>query len=108
VSVCDGGAWVVTRYPDGTEVHAHPNHRPDDEKRAAALGYPDVEAMTLDHDVLHERLARAAGLPYSPTLYGLAHGQPAPPALAALEEAAVLAYARFVNAARSYADGPPV
>ena len=94
---CLGKAWVVTRYPDGTEVHAHPNHRPDDEARAEALGYADVEEMTLDHDPLHTRLAVALGLPHSPTLWGLAHGEPADPIVAGAEEEMVLAAQRFLR-----------
>lgn len=94
---CDGTAWVVTRYSDGTEVLAHPMHRPEDEALAVELGYPDVDEMTLFHDPLHERLARALGLPHSPTLWALAHGQPAP-ACAAHEEAMVLAAQKFMNA----------
>lgn len=99
LSACAGTAWVVTRYPDGTEVHAHPRHGPEDEARAVALGYVDVDEMTLDHDRLHSRLAAALGLRCSPTLWALAHGEPAP-ACAGAEEALVLAAQRFLNLAR--------
>lgn len=96
--VCTGKAWVVTRYPDGTEVHAHPNHGPEDVVRAHVLGYRgNVSAMTLEHDPLHTRLAMALGLPHSPTLWGLAHGTPVDAVLVDAEEAMVLAAQRFLQ-----------
>lgn len=99
--ICSGGAWVVTRYPDGTEVHAHPNHRPEDVALAAELGYGgNVDEMTLWHDPIHTRLCWALGIGHSPTLFGLAHGEPADPVVAAAEEAMVLAAQRFLNLAR--------
>lgn len=97
---CAGTAWVVTRYPDGTEVHAHPQHGPEDEARAVALGYPGVGSMTVEHDPLHTLLAVTLGLGVSPTLWAVAHGLPVDPVLAEAEEAMVLAAQRFLNLAR--------
>lgn len=97
---CPGTAWVVTIYPDGTEVHAHPQHGADDVARAASLEYPDVGAMTLDHDPFHERLARALGLPHSPTLWAVGHDTPVDSKLASAEEDAVMAVQRFMQLAR--------
>lgn len=93
---CDGGAWVVTRYPDGSEVHAHPQHGPEDEARARALGYPHVGAMTFDHDRLHSLLAWALTHQASPVLRAVAGGAQAPAEVAEAEEAMVLAVQRFV------------
>lgn len=100
---CPGTAWVVVRYADGTEVHAHPSHGPEDYAQAWSLGYPDVEAMTFDHDRLHEHLARVLGLPHSPVLWAVAHQLP-PPAFAAYEESMVLAAQRFMNEAATWAN----
>lgn len=97
---CDGRAWVVTRYPDGTEVHAHPQHGPEDVARAAALGYPNVDLMTLAHDPLHSLLCFVLLCGVSPTLNGLAHGRRTDPALADAEEQLVLAAQRFLQLAR--------
>jgi hypothetical protein len=42
--VCDGDAWIVTRYADGTEVHAPPQPPPrktkPESKRSASLNRP--------------------------------------------------------------------
>jgi hypothetical protein len=73
-----GPAWCVTRFPDGTEVHAHPSHTDEQAGAARALGYSHVGEMTRDHDLLHSVIAEARGLPYSPVLWALAHGEPAP------------------------------
>lgn len=95
---CPGTAWVVTRYTDGTEVHAHPQHGPDDTALAIELGYGgDVDEMTLWHDPIHTRLCFALGLEHSPTLWALAHGAP-PPGCATQEEVMVLAAQRFLKA----------
>lgn len=97
--ICPGGAWIVTRYPDGTEVHAHPNHGPDDIARAASLGYPNVDYMTLDHDPLHTLLCHVLlGRP-SPTLHALAH-KAMSPAAAGAEEEMVLAAQKWLNEVR--------
>lgn len=85
-----GPAWIVTRFEDGTEVHAHPVYDANSLALAAELGYGDgeeaVDAMTRHHDYLHSALAVAQGLPYSPTLWAVAHDQPMPDGVAAEEE----------------------
>lgn len=96
-TACSGAAWVVTRFPDGTEVHAHPQHGPEDEARARALGYPDVGAMTFDHDQLHSLLAWALAHRCSPVLAALAEGSAATGEVAEAEEAMVLAVQRFLT-----------
>lgn len=96
---CPGTAWVVTRYPDGTEVHAHPQHGPGDVARAIALGYPNVEYMTLDHDPLHTLLCQVLTGRPSPVLRAQALRGPTP-AGASAEEELVLAAQRWLNERR--------
>lgn len=73
--------------------------------RAWELGYGgDVEAMTLDHDPLHSRLAVALGLERSPTLWAVAHGLELSAELTAAEEAMVLAAQRFLRLATERGD----
>lgn len=91
-----GPSWVVTRYDDGTEVHAHPNGRDEDLARAAELGYPGDDEMTRDHDMLHSLIAEARGWPHSRVLWALAHNEPSPDC-ADDEEALALFVAKFAN-----------
>lgn len=97
--VVRGPSWVVTRFPDGTEVHAHPDTAdPSQPPRATSLGYPDVEAMTRDHDALHTLVAVAAlGLDRSPVLYGVATGDYAARHQVELEERLVLLLQRVAQ-----------
>jgi hypothetical protein len=96
-----GPSWVVTHFPGGAELHAHANY--DDESRLQAdkLGYGSgdegVEAMTRDHDVFHSLLAEARGLPYSPTLFGVATNDPVDPEYAHEEECIVFLMQRLAN-----------
>lgn len=105
---CTGLAWVVTRFPDGSEVHAHPQHGEQDEARARALGYPDVAAMTFDHDRLHSLLAWALAHEASPVLRAVAGGAAVDPELVEAEESMVLAVQRFAAllAARGTREAP--
>ncbi len=93
---CHGGAWVVTKYPDGVEVHAHPRHDPDDMARADALGYPNVDAMTLDHDPLHQVVSRVLRGEASRVPTGSVDAE-----LAGAEEDVVLAVQRYLNVLRA-------
>lgn len=98
---CEGGAWVVTKFPGGVEVHAHPQHGPDDEVRADALGYPHVGAMTLEHDPLHTVVCHVLFNEPSIVLrHLLGLVDPADEVLAA-EEQVVLAVQRYLNLVRS-------
>lgn len=97
VEVFDG--LVRTTLPDGTPVHAVPNHTPEDVARAHALGYEgDVWAMTRDHDHFHAMLANTLGLRESPALRAAVTGQASD--LSGAEEEVVLALQRFVNLCR--------
>ena len=92
-----GRGWCCVTLPNGKAVHARPDA--DSPRMAEALGYgADVDRMTHDHDALHALLTDWLGLPYSFSLMAAA-GEPIDPALAAEEEAAVLALQRFVRAA---------
>jgi hypothetical protein len=62
VEVNDTDRWLVTRFDDGSELHAHPNHDHASIVRAYALGYlGDTWAMSRDHELAHHYLAAIAG-----------------------------------------------
>jgi hypothetical protein len=64
---------------------------------ARRLGYPSVNQMVIEHDLLHMWIAQQSGLPWSPVLHGLAFGDSPPADLAASEEADALALAHALN-----------
>lgn len=92
-----GPCWAVTQLPSGATVHAHPDGSEEQAKIARDFGYPDVCALTRDHDALHSWLCAALGLPVS---YALAQaaGEPTDARLAGLEEDAVLCLQKFWRA----------
>src|SRR5947209_2625946 len=68
--------FTETVFPDGTRVPAYPTGCPDQLKMAKALGYDaDLARMCREHEVLHTWLCELFGLPYSPTLWAVAHNQ---------------------------------
>lgn len=74
-----GQRFVVTRFEDGTEIHAWSVYDETSMKTARDLGYQGtdeevIDAMTREHDLTHTVLAVARGLRYSPTLWRVAHG----------------------------------
>jgi hypothetical protein len=92
-----GDSWVVTRLPNGREVHAHPDG--ESLRMAKELGYgEDVAALTRDHDLLHSIICDTLGLPYSPALMKQAGEKGIDPLLVGLEEAAILAVQKFKRA----------
>jgi imidazolonepropionase-like amidohydrolase len=91
------GAWVVTTYPDGTQVHAHPNHDADSYATAWELGHESVQDMTYWHDQIHSLIAWAVLGTNSPVLWSVAHQEEIDPEMLALEEAAVLALQKWRN-----------
>lgn len=94
LQVCQ--TWVITRLPNGQEVHAHP--REDQADTAMELGYgTDIEAMTRDHDPLHSRLMDWLKAPYSYSLM-LAAGCDVDRHIAGLEEEAVMAVQKLKKA----------
>lgn len=93
---------LVTVFPDGSFLDAIPHSTPSYKLTARELGYPDdLEGcweMCRDHELGHSFLAARVGLPWSPTLYAVAHGETFE--RAAQEEAAVLAFQRLLTARR--------
>jgi hypothetical protein len=89
--------WVETDIPGLETLYACPMA----EQREAAddLGYDgDVDGLTRDHDFLHAWLADVLGLPASYSLTAAAGGT-VDQAVAAAEEAAVMALQRFARLA---------
>lgn len=96
-----GPSWVVTRFPDGAEVHAHPDGTELQTATARALGYGDdqaaVDRMNREHDLLHTVVADARGWPRSQTLWGVAHGKYAPREVSDDEERIVMLVQRLLQ-----------
>jgi hypothetical protein len=78
-----GLGWVVTTWPDGTAVHAHPDVgelREQQIATAKALGYDRSHitdarmqaALIVDHEVLHSLVADALGRTSSVALHSQA------------------------------------
>lgn len=73
-----GAGWVVTTWPDGTALHAHPAVGELGDQQvatAAALGYAGLgaqAAMVVDHELLHSLVADALGRPSSVALHSQA------------------------------------
>lgn len=93
-----GPTWTVTRWPDGAELHAHPDGTEEQAAIARSLGYgDDVGRMNADHDALHTLLAVTDGHDHSPTLRGVAEGRYVPRAVSDAEEARVLLVQRLLQ-----------
>ena len=66
--------YVETRFADGTKVGSTPNRDAHSLRTAQRLGYgDDTWAMSRDHEIAHTWLAHLDGLPWSPTMWRLAH-----------------------------------
>jgi hypothetical protein len=66
----------VTQFPDSAKLPAAPEDTEAYRATARELGYgDDVRRMCIEHEASHSFLAHAAGLPFSPTLYGEAVGR---------------------------------
>jgi hypothetical protein len=93
--------YVETRFPDGTRVGSTPNTDRHSLQMATSLGYGnDTFAMSRDHEVAHTWLAHCAGLPWSRTMWRLAHpyGDDLPDdSEVAEEEAMVLRFQRRLD-----------
>lgn len=94
-------AW--TTFPDGTKLVAAPNFDDDSVDLACDLGYDSTWAMSRDHELLHTIIAFTSGLPYSPTLWKVAHPED-PDNISnrevAIEEAAVLHAQKLLRSQR--------
>lgn len=84
---------VLIKVPDNKDVDA----ALDQMNQARTLGYPTVEQMVCEHDLLHMWLAYNRGLPYSPVVYHTISNTPADPAELAMEEADVLGLTYYIN-----------
>jgi hypothetical protein len=95
--------FCSTRYPGLPPVDAAPHDTDAYRARARSLGYrDDTAAMSREHEAAHHLMARLLGLPYSPTMYGIAlHAAAEGPYWPAWrdEECAVLALQRFARSA---------
>ena len=72
--------YVETLFPeDDTKCPSIPQYNTPEIKTAEELGYgtrmEDVKRMTIEHEILHTFLCESCGLPYSPTLWSVAHNQ---------------------------------
>lgn len=104
--------WCRVTFGDGTEIVSTPNYNDESVARAESLGYTlttpigsdfsmtIVWEMTKDHDLLHMHLAQCDGLEHSPTLYGVATGNPVSLEEALAEERRVFAATRLMNLGR--------
>lgn len=95
--------WVETIFSDQSRVTAAPHDTPAYYAQAAALGYEGdsetaARAMNREHDPLHSFLAERLGLPCSPTLWAVAHGEELPAEVSGREEAMVLQFQALLNA----------
>lgn len=91
---------AYTTYPDGTTWAAQPHETPHYYEIANRCGYAgDILAYCREHEICHHLIGEALyadGL--SPVLWALAHRQPVDDRDAALEEAAVMMFQRWVRA----------
>ena len=98
--------YIETKFDDGTFVPAKPNYNEMALTTAKDLGYEEnnqgIELMTVHHELLHTILCEKCGLPYSPTLWSVAHQQK--PEFGAIdvwrqyeEEALVLSYQKYMH-----------
>ena len=69
----------------------------EQQAHAERLGYQTADEMNADHDKFHERLAKAVGLEYSPTLLHVRYGMRLDYDWVRYEEAMVLAAQKFKN-----------
>jgi hypothetical protein len=93
--------FTETRFADGTRVPAYPTGLPEQAELSRRLGYgADVMRMCREHEVLHTWLCELFGLPYSPTLWAVAHENAegcAPDWAQREEESLVLSFQAYLN-----------
>jgi hypothetical protein len=100
---CQVWVWPETQflrtvYPSGATVPAAPEDTAAYRATATGAGYGgDTWRLCLEHEQAHTLLAEARGLPYSPTLWAQAHGEPLPRGLIPAEECVVLAFQAWCN-----------
>lgn len=85
--------YARTTFADGTFVEARPQDDAAYRLTARELGYgEDTWSLCWQHEAAHSWLCERVGLPWSPTLFAVAHGETFERASA--EEAAVLEFQR--------------
>lgn len=93
--------YIETRYDDDSVARVIPNYNEIEFFTAKSLGYENnIKLMTIHHEILHTYLAEKIGLPYSPTLWAVAHNFGsgcAPIEEQWQEEALVLSYQKYLN-----------
>jgi hypothetical protein len=94
VNYCDGD--LTTTLPHGGVVHAVAQDTEEYAAMAIRLGYPDIQSLNRDHDLVHSLLAYWLGLPCSPALQSAFSGEGIDKVTGA-EEDAVLAIQKFAN-----------
>ena len=93
-----GPQHVVTDMPDGTCCEGAPEDNDAYRATAERLGYGgDVARMNRSHETAHSLVAMLLGLPASPTLWRVAHGQLEASDLTGIEEDAVCSLERLAN-----------
>jgi hypothetical protein len=101
VIVDEDAGYVESRMEDGTKVGATANRDEHSLAIAVQLGYgDDTWQMSRDHELAHTWLAHLAGLPWSPTMWRLAHpdsADVADDAAVAEEESRVLEFQRQLD-----------
>jgi len=97
VAIDREGRYVETVFADGAKVSAMPHDTPEYRQHARELGYgDDTAAMSREHEVCHSLIAEARGEDVSPTLFAVAHNEPAN-TLHYFEERLVLDFQRYLN-----------
>lgn len=90
--------YTETVFADGTLVKAAPQDNEAYRATAERLGYgADTCRMSRDHELLHSWLSIRQGKQYSPTLWALAHDEPADLPAHLQEETLVCAFAAYLN-----------
>lgn len=93
-----GERGCMTVLPDGKRVPACPHDTDEYRATAERLGYgADTTRMCIEHELAHNWLDHALGMPVSPVMHAVAHGEP-DCALHGLAEDAVMALQAYANA----------
>jgi hypothetical protein len=98
VHIWDEARYLETVFDCGHKVPAAPQDQPQYRAIAHETGYgPDIWRQCLEHEMAHTVLAEYRGLPYSPTLWAVAHARPARTRANGREECVVQAFQAWCN-----------
>lgn len=87
----------TTFIEDGLHVVAAPQGDDEYVQRSVELGYKSPLEMNREHDPLHNIICCWMGMPFSPTIYGVASSNLAPERIRCWEESMVLDMQRLLN-----------